>query len=147
MGKWLWEIGNKWALFHQVFLKSKIAQNPLKVCMHGYLSNGYLNSLSNFTHKKVEKITSLSLLLNQPWIMTKIALNTMKVSMQSYLPNVRINLRWNFSFEKLFKRETPLHSFVKVWLKVGENILECLKSLHARLLIKLPFKFMINFKF
>ena len=34
--------------FHQVSLRSKIAWNPLKVCMHGYLSNGYLNSLSNF---------------------------------------------------------------------------------------------------
>ena len=34
---------------------SKIARNPLKVCMHGYLSNGYLNSLSNFTYKKFEK--------------------------------------------------------------------------------------------
>ena len=53
------------AWFHQVFLRSKIARNPLKVCMHGYLSNGYLNSLSNFTSKKAEKITSLSLLLDQ----------------------------------------------------------------------------------
>ena len=52
--------------FHQVFLRSKIACNPLKVFMHGYLSNGYLNSLSNFNYKKAEKITSLRYLLNQP---------------------------------------------------------------------------------
>ena len=54
------------AWFHQVFLRSKIVRNPLKVCMHGYLSNGYLSSLSNFTYKKAEKITSLSLLLDKP---------------------------------------------------------------------------------
>ena len=52
--------------FHQVFLRSKIAQNPLKVCMHGYLSNGYLNYLSKFNDKKAEKITSLRPLLEQP---------------------------------------------------------------------------------
>ena len=55
----------------------------------------------------------------------------MTVSMHSYLPNAPINLRLNFSFEKLIKRETPLRGFAKVWLKGGENILECLKSLHA----------------
>ena len=79
--------------------------------------------------------------------MTKIAPNTMKVSMHSYLQNAPINLRLNFSFEKLLKREILLRGFAKVWLKGGENILECLKSLHARLLIKLASKFMIKFKF
>ena len=71
----------------------------------------------------------------------------MKVSMRSYLPNVLINLRLNFNFEKLVKRETPLYGFAKVGIKGGENILECLKSVHARLLIKLASKFMIKFKF
>ena len=33
----------------------KIPRNPLKVCIHGYLSNGYLNSLSNFNDKKPKK--------------------------------------------------------------------------------------------
>ena len=46
----------------------------------------------------------------------------MKVSMHSYLPNALINLRLNFNFEKLVKCETPLCSFAKVGLKVGENI-------------------------
>ena len=68
------------ASFHQVCLKSKIARNPLKVCMDGYLSNGYLNSSSNFNYKKEEKITSLRPLLDQPSITTKIAPNIMKVS-------------------------------------------------------------------
>ena len=79
--------------------------------------------------------------------MPNIALNIMKVSMHSYLPNVPINLRLNFNFEKLVKRENPLCGFAKVGLKGGDNILECLKSLHVCLLIKLASKFMIKFKF
>ena len=79
--------------------------------------------------------------------MIKIALNTMKVSMHSYVPNAPINLQLNFSFDKLLKCETPLRGFAKVWLKRGENILDCLKSLHACLFIKWASKFMMKFKF
>ena len=79
--------------------------------------------------------------------MVKIALNIVKVGMHSYFPNADLNLWLNFNFEKLVKRETSSCGFAKVGLKWGENILECLKSLHARLLIKLASKFMIKFKF
>ena len=41
--------------------------------------------------------------------------------MHSYLPNAQINLQSNFNFEKLVKHETPLCSFAKGGLKVGEN--------------------------
>ena len=67
--------------------------------------------------------------------------------MHSYFPNADLNLGLNFNFEKLVKREALLCGFSKVSLKGGENILECLKSLHARLLIELASKFMIKFKF
>ena len=53
----------------------------------------------------------------------------------------------DFNFEKLVKRETSLCGFAKVGLKGDENILECLKSLHARLFIKWASKFMVKFKF
>ena len=79
--------------------------------------------------------------------MEKIALNIVKVGMHSYFPNADLKLWLNFNFEKLVKRETSLCGFGKLGLKGGENILECLKSLHARLLIKLASKFMIKFKF
>ena len=79
--------------------------------------------------------------------MAKIALINMKVGMDSYFPNADLNLWLNFNFEKLVKRETSLCGFAKVGLKAGENILERLKSLHARLLIKMASKFMIKFKF
>ena len=78
--------------------------------------------------------------------MTKIALNIVKAGMHCYFPNADLNLRLNFNFEKLVKRETSLCGFAKVGLKGGENILECLKSLYGRLLIKLSSKFMIKFK-
>ena len=71
--------------------------------------------------------------------MVKIALNIVKVGMHSYFPNA--------DFEKLVKREASFCGFAKVGLKGGENILECPKSLHARLLIKLASKFMIKLKF
>ena len=79
--------------------------------------------------------------------MAKIALNIVKVGMHSYFSNADLNICLNFNFEKLVKRETSLCGSAKVGQKGGENILECLKSLHARLLIKLASKFMIKFKF
>ena len=79
--------------------------------------------------------------------MAKIALNIVKVGIDSYFPNADLNLWLNFNFEKLVKRENLLCGFAKVGLKGGENILECLKSLHACLMIKLASKFMIKFKF
>ena len=80
-------------------------------------------------------------------MMAKIALNIVKVGMHSYFPNADLNLLLNFNFEKLVKREASLCGLAKVWLKGGENILECLKSFHARLFIKWASKFMIKFKF
>ena len=67
----------------------------------------------------------------------------------------------------MVKSETASCSFVRVWLIDGENssqhreswhallfskcgfkyMMECLKSLHARLLIKLASNFTIKFKF
>ena len=64
--------------------------------------------------------------------MAKIAVNIVKVGMHSYFPNADLNLWLNFNFEKLVKRETSLCGFAKVELEGGENILECLKILHAR---------------
>ena len=63
------------------------------------------------------------------------------------LRNAPINLGLNFNFKKLVKRGTSLCGFAKVGLKRGENILERLKSLRARLLIKLASEFIIKFKF
>ena len=106
--------------FDQVWPRSKIARNPLKVCMHGYLSNGHSNSLPNFTYKKVEKVASLRPLLDQPWIMTKITVNIVKVGVNYCLPNSKINLWSNFNSKKLVKSETLLYGFAEVGIKGGE---------------------------
>ena len=79
--------------------------------------------------------------------MAKIARNIVKAGKHSYFPNADLNLWLNFNFVKLVKRETSLCGFANVGLEGGENILEYLKSLHARFLIKLASKFMIKFKF
>ena len=118
--------------FDQVWLRSKIAQNPLKVCIHGYLSNGYLNSLSNFNYEKVRKIWSLRPLLEQPWITTKIAPNIVKVGMHSYLPNAQIN--WS-------KVKLPCVVLLRLCLKrvkifcniVKVNVQSCLSNGHPNL--------------
>ena len=78
--------------------------------------------------------------------MARIDLNIVKVGMHSYFQNADLNQWLNFNFEKLVKRETSLCGFAKIGLKGRENILEFLKILHARLLIKLASKFMIKFK-
>ena len=88
--------------------------------MHGYLSNGHPNSLSNFTYKKVEKVASLRPLLDQPWIMTKIIANIVKVGVNFYVPNSKINLWSNFNSKKLFKRETLLYGFADIGIKGNE---------------------------
>ena len=127
--------------FDWVWQRSKIARNPLRVYMHGYLSNGYLSSLSNFNYEKARKIWSLRPLLDQPWITTKIASNIMKVGMHSYLPNAQINLWSNFNSEKLVKSETPLCCFAKVGLKqvkifrnaVKVHVQVCLSNGHPNL--------------
>ena len=77
----------------------------------------------------------------------KIAQNVVKVGMHSDFPNADLIVWLNFNFKKLVKHETSLCGFARVGLKGGENILECLKSLRASLLIKLASKFMIKFKF
>ena len=71
----------------------------------------------------------------------------MKVSMHSYLANAATNLRLNFNFEKLVKRETPLCSFAKVGLKVGENILQRREISCATLSIKWTSKSVRKFQF
>ena len=86
--------------------------------MHGYLLNEYLNSLSNFAYKKVEKIASLRPFLDQPWIMTKINSNIVEIVVHCYLPNAKINLQSNFNSKKLVKSETLLYGFVEVGIVV-----------------------------
>ena len=119
------------ALFDQVWLSSKIARYPLKVCMHGYLSNGYLNFVSNFNYEKYERVASIKALLDQLWITRKITLNIIKGCMHSYLPNAQINLWSNFYSEKLVKSETLLCGFAKLEPKGGENILKRRKNMCA----------------
>ena len=68
--------------FDQVWMRSKIAHNPQNIYMRAYLSNGYLNPLSNFNFKKVNKSADF-----QPWTRAKITSNLMKIGVHAYLSN------------------------------------------------------------
>ena len=126
----------------------KIARNVTKVGVHACLSNMHPNVWSGLNSKNLVKDETASCSFVMVWLKDgENSSHIVKVGMHSYFPNADLNLWSNFNFEKLVKRETSLSGFSMVGLKGGENILECLKSLHARLLIKLASKFMINFKF
>ena len=113
----------------------KIAWNVVRVGVHACLSNMHPNIWSGLNSKNLVNVETA------PCSFVRVWLKDGENSSQD-----RESLRLNFNFEKLVKRETSLCSFSKVGLKGGENILECLKSLHTRLLIKLASKFMIKFK-
>ena len=95
---------------------------PKKSTCRDYLSNGYLNSLSNFNYKKVTKFC-----------------------MHSYLPNGHLNLWSYLNSKKLVKRETLSCTFAKVALKGSEIYWNVVKvSVYACLLKWVPnstFKF------
>ena len=126
----------------------KISWSVAKVGMHACLSNMHTNIWSGLNSKNLVKAEKASCSFVRVWLKDgEIALNIVKIGMYSYFPNADLNLWLNFNFEKFVKRQTLLWGFAKIGLKGGENILECLKSLHARLLIKVASKFMIEFKF
>ena len=124
--------------FDQVWLRSKIAQNPLKVCMHGYLS--ILRSWSNV---KLHRVILLGFGLKE----SKINLNIMKVALHSYLPNAHLNLWPNFNLKKLVKGETSSCGFAKIGVKCGENSSKCREGWSACLSINRASKSMIKFQF
>ena len=126
----------------------KIAWNVAKVGVHACLSNMHPNIWSGLNSKNLVKGATPS--CSFVWVWLKDGENSsqlVKFGMHSYCPNADLNLWLNFNFEKLVKREASLCGFAKVGLKGGGNILECVKSLHAHLFIKLASKFMFKFKF
>ena len=132
----------------------KIAQNIAKVGVHACLYNMHPNIWSYLNSKNLVKSETASCSFVRVWLKDgenssqhRESWYALLFSMHSYFPNADLNLWLNFNFKKLVKHETSLSGFVKVGLKGGANIMECLKSLHARLLIKLASKFMIKFKF
>ena len=70
----------------------RITLNPIKIGVHAYLSNGYLNRLSKLIFEKVEESAYFQLWFDKPSTIAKIALNLIKIGVHAYLSNGYLNL-------------------------------------------------------
>ena len=75
----------------------------------------------------------------------KIAWNVVKVGIHACLSNMHPNTLSGLNSKNLVKAETASCSFVRVWLKDGENSSQHRESWHALLFSKCGFKSMIKF--
>ena len=66
-------------------MRHKIAPNHIKIGVHPYLSNGYLNPLSKLNFEKVDKNAYFQSWLEQPRTRAKIAPNHIKIAVHDYL--------------------------------------------------------------
>ena len=78
--------------FDQPWSGAKIDPNIIKIGVHAYLSNGYLNPLSKLNGKKVNKSASFQPWFDKPWMWAKITPNLIKIGVHVYLSNGYLNL-------------------------------------------------------
>ena len=76
----------------------------------------------------------------------KIAQNIVKVGVHACLSNMHPNILSGSKSKNLVKAETASCSFIRVWLKDGENRYQHRESWHALLSSKCAFKSMIKFQ-
>ena len=76
--------------------EAKIAPNLIKIGVHAYLSNGYLNQLSKHNSEKIDKSGYFQPRFDQPWTRSKIAPNMIKIGVHAYLSNscACLSLKW-----------------------------------------------------
>ena len=72
-------------------MRAKIAPNLIKIGVHAYLSNGYLNPLSKLNFEKVDKSESFQPLFDQPSTRAKISPNIIEIVAHAYLSNRYLN--------------------------------------------------------
>ena len=65
--------------FDQPWTREKITPNLVKIRVHAYLSNGYINPLSKLYFEKVDKSASFQPWFDQPWMRAKIAPKHIKI--------------------------------------------------------------------
>ena len=121
----------------------KIFWNVSKVCMHACWANWNPNLWSNLNSKKLRRAVSTLLGLKG----VKIAWNVAKAGVHACLSNMHPNIWSGLNSKNLVKAETASCSFVRVWIKDGENSSQHRESWHALLFSKCGFKSMINFFF
>ena len=84
-------------------MRAKIALNLIKIGVHAYLSNGYLNPLSKLNSEKVHKSAYFQHWFDQPLTRAKIAPNLIKIGVHAYLSNGYLNPLSKLNSEKVDK--------------------------------------------
>ena len=72
-------------------MSTKITPNLIKIGVHAYLSNGYVNSLSNVNFEKDDKSAYFQPWFEQPWMTTKIDRKCIKIGVHANLSNGYLN--------------------------------------------------------
>ena len=127
----------------------KIAQNGVKLGVHGYLSNEHLNLWSNLNSQKLVRSETPSFIFARVGLEgVQIARTIAKVGVHAiFISNGHPNLWSNFNSESLVKSETSSFNFAKVGVTRGENRSKCCESWSAQLPIKRASKSIIKFQF
>ena len=73
-------------------MRTKVTPNVIKIGVHAYISNGYLNPLSKFNSEKVNKRAYFKPWFDQTSTMAKIAPNLKKIGVHAYLSHGCQNL-------------------------------------------------------
>ena len=76
--------------------------NLIKI-VHAYLSNGYINPLSELNFEKVDKSAYFKPCFEQTWMSAKIAPNLIKIGVHAYLSNGYLNPFSKPNYEKVDK--------------------------------------------
>ena len=72
-------------------MRAKITPNLIKIGVHAYLSNGYLNPLSKLNSEKVNKSAYFQPWFDQPCTEANIAPNLINIGVHAYLLNGYLN--------------------------------------------------------
>ena len=73
-------------------MRAKISMNLIKIGVHAYLSNGYLNPISKLNFEKVDESAYFQPWFDQPSTRAKISPNLIKIGVHAYLSNGYLNL-------------------------------------------------------
>ena len=91
-------------------MREKIAPNLIKIGLHSYLSNGYLNLLSKLNSENVDKTAYFQPWCDHPYRRAKIVLSLIKTGVQAYLSNGYLN-----PLSKLISEKVDKSAYFQPW--------------------------------
>ena len=104
------------------WMRAKIAPNLIRIGVHAYLWNGYLNLLYNLNFQKMEKCNVLGLSLTKFDRGPKWLAIPKKYTCRDYLSNGCLNTISNFNFKKVKKSAFLRTWFDQLWLSAKMGI-------------------------